>query len=228
MEMQGSGRSYSSEIPIWAKILIGILAIIFLAVSLGGLYFAGLSFYRGEYPLTAIGLLFAVSFGWLVKLGYTSLATYQRWSFKVQLTNDGYFMEVMDKRTYEVHEELVQYEQMEELVISKALNYIRRKYYSLIFPKEYFVNAVLLIIWRDESGKKHVKHFTHSDKNNVDEWLKMFDQHNIPITVTDIDFRGVPSAELLPSLEHVHRITYKWDSAFENIMKVGSVTKENH
>jgi hypothetical protein len=226
MEMHGSGLDFSSEIPIWAKILLGILMTIFFGVSLGGLYFAGLSFYTKEYSLIIIGLIFAGSFGWLVKIGFTTLKTYEKWSFKVQLTDDGYFMEVMNKRTYEIHRELVRFDQMEEVAISKALNAIPRKINTLFYTTEYLVNAVLLIIWRDDAGQKHVKHFTHSKKSDLDEWLKVFDQHNIPITVTDIDLRGVPSAELLPSIERVDKKAYKWDGAFEKVLKVGSITRE--
>ncbi|MDZ5474415.1 hypothetical protein SM124_22225 [Bacillus sp. 31A1R] len=167
-----------------------------------------------------------MSFGSLGKIGLSSYKTYERWAFKVQLTNEGYFMEAMDKRTYEVHKELVRYDQMEEVVISKALNYIPNTTNIPLYTARYFVNVVLFIIWRDDSGERRVRNFTHSNKNDLDEWLEMFDQHNIPITVTDLDFRGVPTIKLLASIENVKRTTYKWDGKFHEIINVGTVTRE--
>ncbi len=224
--MQGGGRNFSTKIPKWAKFLHVVIIALFGGIFLGSLLLIGYGFYVKGVENIILGIIFGVSFGWLFKLSISNFALYQRWTFEVKLTDEGYFTHGIDERTKEEQTELVLFEQMESVLISRIQNFIPDLLDQPLPVRRFRVNALLFIIWKDDTGKKQIKHFTHSNMKDLDEWLELFDQHNIPIDVTHIDLRNIPIKERISALESVEKTSYSRNGTFSVIIPVGSITRE--
>lgn len=125
--MQGGGRNFTTKIPKWAKFLHIFIIAIFGGIFLGSLLLIGYGLYVKGVENIILGIIYGVSFGWLIKLSISNLALYQRWTFEVKLKDEGYFTHGIDERTKEEQTELVQlvlFEQMELVLISRILNFI--------------------------------------------------------------------------------------------------------
>lgn len=194
IEMQGGeDLRYTNQLPDYALRFHRGLITVFGIISLGLLWLVIYFLTFDFFPVMAgfIFFIFAIM-AFLTRFSYNNLKQYTNLNIIKHLNHEGYYFYYKNVKTKEEVEELITYDQMDQMIIGHTLRYIPNTSNAIRSPR--IIGARIIIVW-DNAGERDFRIFDIEVQNQLDGWIDRMKFHGIPIYVTEKDVVRVPGDE---------------------------------
>ncbi|BCB02182.1 hypothetical protein [Bacillus sp. KH172YL63] len=194
IEMQGGeDLRYTNQLPDYALRFHRGLITVFGVASLGLLWLVFYFLVLDFIPVLA-GLMFFVFalLAFLTKFCYNNLKLYTNLTIVKHLNHEGYYFYYRNEKTKEEIEELITYEQMDQVIIGHTLRYIPNT--STAVKSLRIIGARIIIVWENE-GEMDFRIFDIEVQDQLDGWIDRLRLHDIPLYMTEKDIGSVPGDE---------------------------------
>lgn len=199
---------YSNEIPKWAKIVNGIIFLIFCLVGVA-FFGLGVLFIFGMHWFPSI-VCFAVSgfTTWAVLFIRKANKMYTEIELLCELRENGYYTYLKNLKTGEEWEQLVGFKQMQEVLIGRTTRYQSRGANRLGY---HVVGAKIIMKWTNEQGETEYSLFGLEDPIKLKEWVQRFKHNGIPVYSTPANVSIVQAEDYKTGYEELSKMPYDSD-----------------
>lgn len=205
---------YSNSIPTWAKI---VNFIIFLFICLLGFvaFVLGIICIFGQQWFGVI-VCFAVSgfMAWAARFIHRSNKLYTEIIVKCELQEDGYYTYVKNEKMGEEWEQLVTFDQMQEVLVGRTTRYQSRGSNRFGY---HVVGAKIIMKWTNEQGQTEYSLFGMEDPKGLENWVQRFKQHGIPLYSTGANVSVVQAEDYQTGYEELPKMPYDSDTSSPRI-----------
>ncbi|MFD0711982.1 hypothetical protein [Paenibacillus sp. GCM10027626] len=205
---------YSNAIPKWAivvnTVILWLFCLVgFVAFGLGVLLIFGQQWF-------GVIVCFAVSafIAWAVRFIYRSNKMYTEIILKCELQEGGYYTYFKNIKTGEEWEQLVTFEQMQEVLIARTTRYQSRGSNRMGY---HVVGAKLIMKWTNEQGRPEYSLFGIEDRENLEEWIQRFKQNGIPVYSSGANVSIVQAEDYQTGYEELPKMPYDSDTSSPRI-----------
>lgn len=205
---------YSNAIPGWAKVIHKIILWFFYLVVFSAFVFGvALLFWQqwfGALACFAGGGLFA----WLSRVIRWSNQLYTDLVVKCELRDEGYYTFLRNVKTGEEVEQLVPFQQMQEVTIARTTRYMSRGTNSLGY---HIIGAKVIMRWVDEQGEIGYSVFGLEDSKELEDWVWRFRENGIPVFSSGANVSAARLEHYQKGYEELPKIPFDEDTTLPKV-----------